>query len=183
MKFHSGRGARRGWVLPPAALLLAAVAVGCGPAPEDQPVPGPITLPSPSSGLVQPPPPPAEPAALAQPADAPDPVRVRLPAIAVDAPVIPLGLDVAGALEVPADYGETGWFAGGPEPGELDRADGSVVAFAVERLEQHPKNAFPTQSVYGPTAAATLRLVTCGGTFDGSVGHYRDNIIVYAVAQ
>jgi hypothetical protein len=25
-----------------------------------------------------------------------------------------------------------------------------------------------------------LRLITCGGSFDRSTGHYRDNVIVYA---
>jgi hypothetical protein len=27
-----------------------------------------------------------------------------------------------------------------------------------------------------------LRLITCGGSFDRSTGHYRDNIIVFAEA-
>jgi hypothetical protein len=27
-----------------------------------------------------------------------------------------------------------------------------------------------------------LRLITCGGTFNGRVGSYNDNIVVYAVA-
>jgi sortase family protein len=65
---------------------------------------------------------------------------------------------------------------------DIERADGSTVTFAVERLEQHAKSAFPTRAVYGPTDGPTLRLVTCGGAFDRAVGHYRDNIIVYAVA-
>jgi hypothetical protein len=25
-----------------------------------------------------------------------------------------------------------------------------------------------------------LRLITCGGSFDRTTGHYRDNVIVYA---
>jgi len=28
-----------------------------------------------------------------------------------------------------------------------------------------------------------LRLITCGGGFDRSTGHYRDNVIVYARAH
>jgi hypothetical protein len=52
----------------------------------------------------------------------------------------------------------------------------------VERTERHPKNAFPTGRVYGDTAGPTLRLVTCGGSFDRASGHYRDNVIVFAVA-
>jgi sortase (surface protein transpeptidase) len=63
---------------------------------------------------------------------------------------------------------------------EVIRADGSGVAFAVERVERHPKQAFPTDAVYGATDGPTLRLVTCGGTFDRSTGHYVDNVIVFA---
>jgi sortase (surface protein transpeptidase) len=57
---------------------------------------------------------------------------------------------------------------------------GNEIAFVVERVEQHDKDAFPTHAVYLPTLQPTLRLVTCGGTFDHAIGHYRDNIIVFA---
>jgi hypothetical protein len=36
--------------------------------------------------------------------------------------------------------------------------------------------------VYGLSDEVVLRLVTCGGTFDRSSGHYRDNVIVFATA-
>jgi LPXTG-site transpeptidase (sortase) family protein len=60
------------------------------------------------------------------------------------------------------------------------RADGSVVAFAVQRIERHSKDDFPTDAVYGPTSHSTLRLITCSGDFDESTGHYVDNTIVFA---
>jgi sortase (surface protein transpeptidase) len=63
---------------------------------------------------------------------------------------------------------------------EVVRADGSRVDFVVDHLEQHPKAAFPTGAVYGATAGSTLRLITCGGVFDRSTGHYVDNVIVFA---
>lgn len=50
------------------------------------------------------------------------PVRVRSAAIGLDSPLVPLGLDRAGALEVPRDGGATGWYTGGPEPGRLGPA-------------------------------------------------------------
>ncbi len=62
----------------------------------------------------------------------------------------------------------------------VTRADGSRIVFVVDRVEQHPKNALPTAAVYGPTSDATLRLITCGGAFDRSTGHYVDNYIVFA---
>jgi hypothetical protein len=58
-------------------------------------------------------------------ADAPDavadptpPSRVRIPSIGVDAPLDPLRLDAAGALEVPQDYARPGWYADGTLPGD-----------------------------------------------------------------
>ena len=50
----------------------------------------------------------------------------------------------------------------------------------VVRLARYPKKAFPTALVYGPTATSTLRLITCGGTFDNQSGHYQDNLVVFA---
>ena len=61
----------------------------------------------------------------------------------------------------------------------VHRADGSVVTFLVERSKQVPKKAFPTDEVYGLTPDPTLRLITCGGSFDHRTGHYRDNTIVF----
>jgi hypothetical protein len=69
------------------------------------------------------------------------------------------------------------------EPGDevrLARADGRVAVFRVDRVEQHPKDAFPTDAVYGPTPHAELRLITCGGEFDRAFSHYRDNVVVFA---
>jgi sortase (surface protein transpeptidase) len=65
----------------------------------------------------------------------------------------------------------------------IRRADGSSVRFVVERIEQYPKDRFPTDEVYYPTLTPTLRLVTCGGQFDHTTGHYRSNVIVFATMQ
>jgi sortase (surface protein transpeptidase) len=62
----------------------------------------------------------------------------------------------------------------------VTRADGSVVRFTVDRREQHDKDRFPTEDVWFPSLTPALRLVTCGGEFDATAGHYRSNIIVYA---
>jgi Sortase domain len=50
------------------------------------------------------------------------PVRLVIPAIGVATPLVRLGLDPGGAMAVPADYDEAGWFAGGPAPGQLGPA-------------------------------------------------------------
>lgn len=48
----------------------------------------------------------------------PTPLRLRVPAIGIDAPIIELGLDADGWLEVPQTAHETGFWAGGYWPGE-----------------------------------------------------------------
>jgi sortase (surface protein transpeptidase) len=59
-------------------------------------------------------------------------------------------------------------------------ADGKVPVFTVDGLQKVDKAAFPTEAVYGRTNFPELRLITCGGPFDESTGHYLENIIVYA---
>jgi sortase (surface protein transpeptidase) len=144
----------------------------------------------------------------------PRPARLEIPAIGVRAPVIPLGLKPDRSLEVPRRFDQTGWWTGGPRPGEpgpaviaghvdstdgpavfyrlsdlrrgaviaVVRRDGSRARFTVQRSERYPKAHFPTARVYAPTRGPTLRLITCGGAFDHSTGHYVDNTVVYAVA-
>lgn len=72
---------------------------------------------------------------------------------------------------------------GALRPGDhvyITRADRSVAAFTVNGVRRYAKDAFPTSLVYGNTNHAALRLITCGGSFDGSTGHYLDNIVVFA---
>ncbi|MFE7615584.1 class F sortase [Streptomyces sp. NPDC057496] len=56
---------------------------------------------------------------------------------------------------------------------------GAELHFRVTGTETVSKKAFPTEKVYGPTDARTLRLITCDGAFDDQ-GHPVDNLIVYA---
>ena len=55
-----------------------------------------------------------------------------------------------------------------------------TLQFEVTGTMQAPKKRFPTKLVYKKTPGATLRLITCGGAFDRSTGHYIDNYIVFA---
>jgi hypothetical protein len=70
-------------------------------------------------------------------------------------------------------------------PGEqatVGRTDGRTAVFTVYRVDRYAKAQFPTDQVYGDTAGPELRLITCGGAFDNTSGHYVDNWVVYAVA-
>jgi sortase (surface protein transpeptidase) len=62
----------------------------------------------------------------------------------------------------------------------VKRADGTTAEFRVTTVQTYLKDHFPTQTVYGPTPDAELRLITCGGAFDPATHHYLSNIVVYA---
>ncbi|GIG90112.1 class F sortase [Plantactinospora endophytica] len=65
---------------------------------------------------------------------------------------------------------------------EVRRGD-RWLRFRVTGTSRHAKAEFPTAAVYGPTPGPELRLITCGGTFDRPTRHYRDNVVVFAVAD
>ncbi len=69
------------------------------------------------------------------------------------------------------------------KPGDrvtITRKDGSRPVFRVTRLQQFPKDKFPTAAIYGNLDHAGLRLITCGGSFNTRTGHYDDNIVAFA---
>jgi hypothetical protein len=59
----------------------------------------------------------------------------------------------------------------------VTRKDGNVAVFAVDSVENVPKTHFPTHRVYDMVGFAAIRLITCGGDFDGH--SYKDNTIVF----
>ena len=63
----------------------------------------------------------------------------------------------------------------------VGRSDGRTATYRVTGVQVVDKDRFPTQQVYGPTAGAELRLITCGGTFDRTTGHYLRNVVVSGV--
>ncbi|GAA2112676.1 hypothetical protein GCM10009759_55650 [Kitasatospora saccharophila] len=192
-------------------LLLAggvtvAASRGSAPAPVRVVAAAPAGVPSPvapSPGS----PAPGVPSSVAAPVFSP-PVRVVVPRIGVDAPVLGVGLNPDGTVEVPPldRPGQVGWFRAGDGPTvllghydtrrgpavfhgvpglrpgdriEVRQQDGGTRAYLVRELHQYAKDAFPTELVYGAAAGPQLRLVTCGGTLGGD-GHYSDNIVVFA---
>jgi len=139
-----------------------------------------------------------------------EPIRIAIPAIAVDADVI--RLDIRGEPEVPEDFAQVGWYHQTRLPGEigpavlaghidsrtgpavfyqldeLDTGDEIILSaagsetrrFAVTDTGQYSKDALPAEVFGFGEPLPELRLITCGGTFDASSGHYRDNYVVYA---
>jgi hypothetical protein len=142
------------------------------------------------------------------------PVSIAIPAVGIDARVVPVGLRADRTMEVP-EVDLAGWYEPGPRPGEagpavivghVDSRRGPAVffrlgelrpgdrvvvgqqggparSFLVERVERRPKADLPVERIWNRTHKPVLRLITCGGGFDRSTGHYRDNVIVYATAR
>lgn len=59
-------------------------------------------------------------------------------------------------------------------------ADGITAIFRVTGVRQYPKSSFPAKAIYGATSYAALRLITCGGAFDYTTGHYLSSTVVFA---
>jgi Sortase domain len=58
--------------------------------------------------------------------------------------------------------------------------DGQTVVFETYSVALYSKQGFPTAKVFGYTSWPTLRLITCGGEFDQSTGHYLGNVVAFA---
>lgn len=150
------------------------------------------------------------PVATTVPAPVP-PASVAIPAIGVTSDVVGVGLVPGTTeLEVP-DIDHVGWYRLGPSPGQggsavlLGHVDGdgrpgvffrlgdlvpgdTVTVtdtqgsheFRVTGREQVAKTALPAE-LFSREGAPRLVLITCGGAFDDTTGHYVDNVVVVAV--
>ena len=59
-------------------------------------------------------------------------------------------------------------------------ADGVTAIFRVTGVREYLKSQFPAKAIYGATDYAALRLITCGGVFDYTTGHYLSSTVVFA---
>lgn len=64
----------------------------------------------------------------------------------------------------------------------IEMADGRARRFRVTDVVQVPKPELPTDAVFARDGVPRLVLVTCGGEFETSTRHYRDNIVAYLEA-
>src|SRR5215212_9430704 len=58
--------------------------------------------------------------------------------------------------------------------------DGKTYPFAVEWVRQYDSESIPLDEVTGPTEDQSLTLITCGGAFDYTNGHYVQRTVVRA---
>jgi hypothetical protein len=143
------------------------------------------------------------------------PISVDIPAIGVRSPLLRLGLNPDGTIQVPdlaTSADEAAWYKYSVTPGQIgaavieghvdsqvgpavffrlgalhpgDRidvtlADRMTAVFRVTGVREYTKGNFPTKMIYGATNYASLRVVTCGGTFDYATGHYLSSVVVFA---
>ena len=76
--------------------------------------------------------------------EATTPTRLGIPALGVDAPVLPVGVESSGTMEVPKDVSTAGWYRFGPLPGARgsamlighvdSRVQGPGIFFGLSRL-------------------------------------------------
>jgi sortase (surface protein transpeptidase) len=143
---------------PLVLLVLALAACGEAPSPHPEaatPAPVPSARATPGS--------PTTTAALAQGSS--PPIHIRIPAIGVSAAVVRLGLNHDGTLQVPADFDATGWYTGGPAPGEtgpaviaghIDSRSGPAVFYRLRELR-------PGQEItVGRTDGSSVRFAVDG---------------------
>jgi len=62
----------------------------------------------------------------------------------------------------------------------VERQDGISAIFKVDELAVYQKDEFPTEKVYAINDRPALILITCGGQFNGTIGEYDSNVVVYA---
>ena len=96
------------------------------------------------------------------PADPGDPLRITIPAIGVDAALVPVGLEDDGAMQTPG-FGLAAWYSPGPRPGEPGPA--VVVAHVDSKAN-------------GPDVFFRLRELAAG---DEVVVHYRTSAVTFVV--
>jgi hypothetical protein len=141
----------------------------------------------------------------------PSPAALSIDAIGLDgAPVVPVGLNAEGALDVPGAR-EVGWYRFGPSPGDrgsavlaahiafngrdgvfrnLDRLEPGgrvLLAFddgSAKEFVVSRREQYDKDSLpddlFISGGESRLVLITCGGAFNPNLRRYEDNIVVYA---
>jgi sortase (surface protein transpeptidase) len=125
------------------AVVAALAAAGCGSpgsygGPQTPPMPEPPVAQADATATAA-----ASPAKRDRRVSAP--VRLQISSIGIDAPLIRLGLDSKGALEVPERFDVAGWWTGGSKPGErgpaviaghVDSKTGPAVFYKLPQLRR-----------------------------------------------
>lgn len=136
------------------------------------------------------------------------PAALAIPAIALGAPVIPMGLTKDGDLDVPdGATNNVGWYRKGVVPGEegaavldahvyaafkdLDQLkagqdiyvamqDGTTKHFKVTKTKVYKLSELSPQELFNKKGGRYLHLITCAGTLTPDRSTYTHRLVVYA---
>ncbi len=136
------------------------------------------------------------------------PVRLSIPAIELNNPIVPMGIDKKGDLDVPSgDTNNVGWYAKGTMPGSVGSAvmdahvfaafsrlhevgagddiyvvmaDGSRLRFVVERTQVYRLEDLSSNELFNARGGRYLHLITCAGELTDDKSTYTHRLVVYA---
>jgi sortase A len=136
------------------------------------------------------------------------PERLSIPKIKLGSPIVPLGSNSKGEMDVPSgDTNNVGWYKEGTVPGAIGSAvlDAHVYAafknlrklkagddiyvgteggkrlhFRVTEMKTYALRDVPLQKLFNRADARRLNLITCAGTYMPSKDTYSHRLIVYA---
>lgn len=137
------------------------------------------------------------------------PIRVSIPKISLNNPVVQVGLTSDGAMDVPSGKtNNVGWYKGGTVPGKQGSAvldahvfaafnrlhelnvgdeiyvtdkDGVSRRFIVEEATTYALKDVPAERLFNRADAKRLNLITCAGKLTADHSTYTHRLIVYAV--
>jgi len=137
-----------------------------------------------------------------------EPVRIYVPSLGLDVPIIPVGIDKKGNMDVPD--GRTlsvGWYEDGTLPGSRGSAvlaahvyaafqrlrkiepgaeifivtkDGTTLRFIAAEKKTYRLADVPAQKLFNRDDDAWLNLITCAGLWNRAMGTYDHRVVVYA---
>jgi sortase (surface protein transpeptidase) len=137
------------------------------------------------------------------------PVRVSIPSIRLQLPVVKVGVNAKGEMDVPAgNTNNVGWYQYGTLPGEIGSAvfdahvfaafknlhrvqisdeievataSGETLRFRVSETKRYPYDQVPPDLLFTRSDTARLNLITCAGVWLPALETYSERLVVYAV--
>lgn len=135
------------------------------------------------------------------------PVRLLIPSISLDTPIVDVGVNSKGEMDVPSGKtNNVGWYEDGTIPGDFGSAvldahvfaafhrlrelrkgadvyvtqeDGSKLHFRVSYREVYPLHDVPLVRLFEANDARHLNLITCAGSLTRDHSTYDHRLIVY----
>jgi LPXTG-site transpeptidase (sortase) family protein len=135
------------------------------------------------------------------------PTSLSIPSIHLTAPIVPVGVNAVGQMDVPSGKGPAvGWYDRGPLPGTLGNAvlDAHVFAafshltnvkvgdsiyvregahslrYVVESANTFPLTSLTSSQVFDARGGSTITLITCAGTYIPAENTYDHRLLVVA---